>query len=108
MEAFNSGQPHQQKKLDTNSNLTTSSYNNPCITYNFKGIPGCQKCNGTGFKISNKKPGKQKLCSSCIKGTGVCPKCNNSGFKIGNPNKVCKCKEKASKKAEKKIKKEKL
>jgi hypothetical protein len=63
----------------------------PTTNMNFKGVPGCPKCNGAGFKTSKKKQGKTKPCKICMKSTGFCPKCNGTGFKIKN-KKECKCK----------------
>lgn len=80
--------------MDNTTNLQkTQPYNPnslPAININFKGVPGCTKCNGSGFKTS-KKHGKTKPCKICIKSTGFCPKCNGTGFKIKN-KKECKCK----------------
>jgi hypothetical protein len=66
----------------------------------FKGIPGCKKCGGTGYKDSKKEGGKKKACTSCMEASGTCPKCNGTGKKLkdGTP---CKCKEKLAMKAEK-------
>jgi len=58
----------------------------------WKGIAGCYKCAGTGWKISKKKNNKSKPCKECMKKLGYCPKCAGTGFKIGKPGKVCKCK----------------
>lgn len=60
------------------------------IGFGFKGIPGCHKCYGTGYKKSKKKFSKMKPCKLCMIALGKCPKCNNTGFKIGK-NKRCKC-----------------
>jgi len=104
-----------------NMNPSDTGYSSACISLNpnapiiqptthftqpvnaFKGIPGCLKCNGTGFKVSKKKDGKQKPCKLCVQSSGFCPKCNNTGLKIKN-GKPCKCKEKKDKKKDKKDK----
>jgi hypothetical protein len=88
------------------------------INSEFKGIPGCKKCGGSGFKVKkqnktkditvNSEPVKstqssvvkQKPCSSCMKGSGTCPKCNGTGKKLKS-GKECKCKAKLAKKADK-------
>ena len=57
------------------------------------GVPGCVKCNGTGFKKSKKSDGKIKNCKSCMKKSGSCSKCNGTGLKIKD-GKACKCKTK--------------
>jgi hypothetical protein len=57
----------------------------------FKGVTGCLKCNGTGYKVSKKEGGKNKPCKLCVQASGLCPKCNNTGVKIGT-TKTCKCK----------------
>jgi hypothetical protein len=75
------------------------------MTTTFKGIPGCVKCNGTGFKASKNKDGKQKPCKLCVQASGSCPKCNGTGLKLKS-GKPCKCKQEKVKK-DKKDKKEK-
>merc|ERR1711957_831633 len=57
----------------------------------WRGIPGCHKCGGSGYKCSKKKSYKQKPCKECMKRQGFCPKCNGTGFKIGKKGKTCKC-----------------
>lgn len=111
MDGFNSAQsqPHYQQQqshslanpVPAQAATANPNASNPAQKYNFQGVPGCVKCNGTGFKVSKKADGKQKLCSACLEVKGVCPKCNGTGFKIGKPDKACKCKEKASKKSSK-------
>ena len=62
---------------DNTTNLQkTQPYNPnslPAININFKAVPWCTKCSGSGFKTS-KKHGKTKPCKICIKSTGFCPK----------------------------------
>jgi len=122
MEGFNNASSYQNNTAPANPSVNNPAVNNPAANnpaannpaalnpaqkYNFQGIPGCHKCNGTGYKVSKKGDGKQKLCSACLEVKGVCPKCNGTGMKIDKPGKVCKCKEKASKKADKKSSKDK-
>lgn len=76
---------------------TSSFYTGTTSTLSFKGIAGCKKCGGSGFKLSKKKNDKQKPCKLCMESLGYCPKCNNTGLKIKD-GKPCKCKEKKDKK----------
>ena len=61
------------------------------FTGNWRGVSGCYKCGGSGWKISKKKYGKRKPCKECMKRHGYCPKCNGTGYKIGKKGKICKC-----------------
>ena len=74
------------------------------VQLQFKGVAGCPKCNGNGFKV---KGNKQKPCKQCMVATGHCPKCNGTGTKVKD-GKPCKCKtEGLGKKKDKKDKKDK-
>lgn len=113
MEGFNNAQSEHKPQTQQQQNAqpahhttpvnptATTNTVNPAVKYNFQGMPGCVKCNGTGFKISKKKDGKQKLCSACVKAKGFCPKCNGTGVRADKGGKACKCKEKAEKKSSK-------
>jgi hypothetical protein len=59
------------------------------IVADFRGVPGCKRCSGNGYRRS-RKHSHLKACRTCVKATGHCGVCSNTGIRIDDAKK-CNC-----------------